>query len=58
MPHTTKGGAIRDILNILNISRKDSIAFGDGDNDIEMIKVVGHGVAMGNGSDGVKQVEI
>lgn len=56
MPHATKGEAIKEVLELLDISRDNSIAFGDGDNDIEMLKVVGHGVAMGNGSKAVKEV--
>lgn len=56
MPHATKGEAIKQVLKLLDISRDNSIAFGDGDNDIEMLKVVGHGVAMGNGSKSVKEV--
>ena len=30
------------------------MAFGDGENDIEMLRFVGVGVAMGNGGDAVK----
>ena len=31
------------------------MAFGDGGNDIDMLKHVGYGVAMGNAADDVKQ---
>ena len=30
------------------------MAFGDGRNDIEMLKIVGHGTAMANATSGVK----
>lgn len=56
MPNATKGKTILRLLEKLNIPVENSIAFGDGDNDIEMLKVVGHGVAMGNGTDNVKAV--
>lgn len=56
MPNTTKGHSISEVLDLLNIPVERSIAFGDGDNDIEMFKTVGHGVAMGNGSDHIKKV--
>jgi hydroxymethylpyrimidine pyrophosphatase-like HAD family hydrolase len=32
------------------------IAFGDEDNDFEMIEYAGHGVAMGNGIDELKRL--
>lgn len=54
MPNITKGKGILELLNKLNIPVENSIAFGDGNNDIEMLKVVGHGVAMGNASDECK----
>ncbi|WP_338472234.1 HAD family hydrolase [Niallia sp. XMNu-256] len=46
--HVNKGEAIKKILHRLNINREQSIAFGDGMNDKEMIEVVGEGFAMGN----------
>ena len=33
-----------------------AMAFGDGNNDIEMLKSVGHGVAMANASDELKAI--
>ena len=33
----------------------DIVAFGDGENDIEMLQYAGHGIVMGNASDQVKQ---
>ena len=53
-PQTSKGKAISELLNILHIPQENSIAFGDGDNDIEMLQTVGHGVAMGNALPSVK----
>lgn len=39
-----------------HIDRSEAVAFGDGNNDLEMLKVVGHGIAMGNGSDELKEI--
>lgn len=46
--HVNKGEAIKKILHRLNINKEQSIAFGDGMNDKEMVEVVGEGFAMGN----------
>ena len=37
-----------------NLSVEESIAFGDGGNDVDMLLAAGIGVAMGNASDKVK----
>ena len=56
MPNVTKGKSILDILKKLNIPVENSIAFGDGTNDLDMLECVGYGVAMGNASPKVKEV--
>ena len=50
-----KGIAVMDVLDYYGISREESIAFGDGKNDIEMLRAVGIGVAMGNSCTEVKE---
>lgn len=45
-----KGEAIKKALDVLNIPREQSIAFGDGLNDKEMLQTVGESFAMGNAS--------
>lgn len=50
----TKATAILKALDYLNIPIECSYAFGDGENDIEMLSTVGCGIAMGNASDYVK----
>lgn len=45
---------IEKYLKYTNISREETMAFGDGENDIEMLEYVSIGVAMGNASDEVK----
>lgn len=56
LPHVTKGESILEVLQLLNISKERSIAFGDGNNDIAMLQYVGHGVAMGNATKDLKEV--
>lgn len=55
MPNITKGKAIIELCDLLNIPIEDTIAFGDGDNDIEMFQTVGYSVCMGNGTDAAKK---
>lgn len=52
----SKATGVNKVLEYLNISLADSYAFGDGINDIEMLTAVGHGVAMGNACDELKEV--
>ena len=50
-----KGVGIEKILEYYHLDRSEALAFGDGNNDIEMLQTVGTGVAMGNGSDRLKE---
>lgn len=56
IPGVTKATGLAHVANISSISLDDMIAFGDGENDIEMLQEVGIGVAMGNAFENVKQV--
>lgn len=49
-----KDTAILKILEHFGLSPEEAIAFGDGHNDIQMLRTVGTGVAMGNASSTVK----
>ena len=51
-----KGKGIEAILEYYGIDKSESMAFGDGGNDIEMLQTVGTGVAMGNALDNVKAI--
>lgn len=50
----SKGSALEELCNKLNINKEEVIAIGDNENDLSMIKFAGCGVAMGNGEDIVK----
>ena len=49
-----KGTGIAHVLAAYGIDKADAMAFGDGNNDLEMFGAVGTGVAMANGSDALK----
>ena len=51
-----KAMGIEQISQYYNISRQNILAFGDEDNDYEMIQYAGHGVAMVNGIDAIKNI--
>ena len=51
-----KGTGIGKILEYYGFDKAEAVAFGDGNNDIEMLQVVGSAVAMGNASDELKAV--
>ncbi len=51
----SKGYALKILGEKLGISTSEMMAFGDSENDIEMLKTVGIGVAMGNAMPEVKE---
>lgn len=54
-PDWNKADGIRTFLAQSGISKEDTVAFGDGYNDISMMGAVGCAVAMGNAVDEVKE---
>lgn len=50
-----KAKTIERLAKYLDIKKNEIIAFGDGENDIQMIKMVGMGIAMSNGIDELKE---
>lgn len=52
----SKAHTIKILCEKLNLGIKNVIAFGDGENDIEMIQEVGLGVAMGNSINQLKEI--
>ena len=54
--HMTKGVGLRRICEILQVSLDKAIAVGDSDNDVEMMKIAGLSIAMGNACQCVKDI--
>ncbi len=55
-PFIDKATGIKHIAEYYGIPRQNIITFGDAVNDIEMIQYAGHGVAMGNAIDELKEL--
>jgi hydroxymethylpyrimidine pyrophosphatase-like HAD family hydrolase len=51
----SKGSALLDLIEIMQVERKNVIAIGDYCNDIEMIQVAGLGVATKNAHPSLKE---
>ena len=57
--YSASGGktiGIREFLKAKGIAREETMAFGDGENDMDMLQYVGVGVAMGNAPENVKKI--
>lgn len=50
----SKGAALSEVSRITGVPLSDIAAFGDSNNDVEMIRAAGLGVAVGNALDNVK----
>lgn len=51
-----KAAAIAELIKKIDIDQSETVAFGDGFNDISMVEYAGLGVAMSNGCDKIKEV--
>ncbi|WP_066317216.1 Cof-type HAD-IIB family hydrolase [Bacillus sp. FJAT-29814] len=51
-----KAVGLKKAADYYGIPKERIIAFGDEDNDLEMLEYAGHGIAMGNGIDQVKNI--
>ena len=51
-----KGSAIMKVLDWFGVDQKNSYCFGDSENDIEMIQLAGHSIAMGNADKQIKNL--
>lgn len=51
-----KGEALLKLFEIEGINKENVIAFGDAWNDLEMLQIVGQGVAMGNAEEELKKL--
>ena len=50
-----KGAALRQVCDHFHVPLSQSFAFGDNNNDLDMLRAAGTGIAMGNGSPDAKQ---
>lgn len=50
-----KATGMQRLLEAMGMSQQDSVAFGDGSNDFEMIQFAGQGIVMGNGIPKLKE---
>ncbi|PON67865.1 HAD-like domain containing protein [Parasponia andersonii] len=55
-PGTSKGSGVKTLLDHLGITPKEIMAIGDGENDVEMLKLASLGIALSNGSEKAKAV--
>jgi Cof subfamily protein (haloacid dehalogenase superfamily) len=55
-PGVSKGKALEKLAAHLNIPLRETIAVGDGTNDVSLLKTAGLAIAMGNAADEVKAV--
>jgi Cof subfamily protein (haloacid dehalogenase superfamily) len=55
-PHVTKAAGLEFLAAQLGFARERTLAFGDGENDIELVDWAGYGVAVENAHDQVKEV--
>ena len=56
--NVSKGEALRELCNRLDVNPDEVIAIGDSENDLSMFKFAGLGVSMGNGDESIKAQEI
>ena len=53
-PGIHKGSGLLDLCGLLHLSPEETIAVGDADNDIPMLRTAGLGIAMGNAAPNVR----
>ncbi|MCR4933696.1 MAG: HAD hydrolase family protein, partial [Lachnospiraceae bacterium] len=55
IPGTSKAKGMRKLCEYLGADMEDTFAFGDSNNDLEMIEAAKVGIAMGNGTKEIKE---
>ena len=55
-PDVTKAAGLDFLSKRLGFTREHTLAFGDGENDIELVEWAGYGVAVANAHDRVKEL--
>ena len=56
-PGTNKGAALSNLMKLFHVKPEECMAFGDQQNDLEMLELVGHSYAMSNSAPGVSQTK-
>ncbi len=56
VPGVSKASAIETLIQHLGIPKENTYAFGDGLNDIDMLEYCEHGIAVGNATQGLKDI--
>ena len=51
----SKASGIRKACELFSVAQEDTYAFGDSVNDLDMLRYVAHGIAMGNGTKEAKE---
>ena len=51
----TKWNAVKEVLETYGFTKDEAIYFGDDNDDVESIKNIGFGIAMGNAIERVKE---
>lgn len=51
----SKGETLKKLFKMLGVESEDVIAIGDSENDLSMLNIAGLSIAMGNGSDSIKE---
>ena len=52
----TKGAGLDFLAHRMGFTREETIAFGDGENDVELVEWAGYGIAVENAHERVKAV--
>ncbi len=52
----TKGAGLDFLAEHLGFTKDETIAFGDGENDVELVEWAGYGIAVANAHERVKAV--
>ena len=55
-PDVTKAAGLQFVAEHVGFTREQTVAFGDGENDIELVEWAGYGVAVANAHERVKEV--
>jgi Cof subfamily protein (haloacid dehalogenase superfamily) len=54
LPGVSKADAMSRVATLVGVAREETLAIGDGDNDVEMLEWAACGIAMGNGTERAK----